>query len=340
MATLVLTVNATLTSTTNTTICNNQLPYSWNGQTINAAGTYTANLTSAGGCDSVATLNLTVSATLTSTTNTTICNNQLPYNWNGQTINAAGTYTANFTIASGCDSVATLILSVNAGATTAENISTCSPSYILPSGIIAMSSGVYTSVLKTVSGCDSVITTTLQILTAPSLIVTDPPAACSAATVDLTAAAITAGSTAGLTYTYWTDAAATIALANPNVVAVNGTYYIKATNAGGCFIIKPVKIAQAATPVLLVTNPPTTCIGGTVDLTKSAITAGSSAGLTFTYWTDPSATIPLSNPNAVSAGNTYYIKGTNAGGCFTIQPVTVTITSSPSLVITNPALCM
>src|SRR5437016_2351620 len=92
-----MTDHATRTSTNNTTICNNQLPYSWNGQTINAAGTYTANLSSEIGCVSVATLILTVSATLTSTTNTTICTNQLPYSWNGQTINAAGTYTANLT---------------------------------------------------------------------------------------------------------------------------------------------------------------------------------------------------------------------------------------------------
>src|SRR5258706_4704589 len=81
IATLNLTVNATLTSTTNTTICNNQLPYTWNGQTINAAGTYIANLISVAGCDSIATLNLTVNATLTSTTNTTICNNHHPHTW-------------------------------------------------------------------------------------------------------------------------------------------------------------------------------------------------------------------------------------------------------------------
>jgi gliding motility-associated-like protein len=55
-------VNASLTSTTNTTICNNQLPYSWNGQTYNAAGTYNVTLTAVSGCDSVATLVLSLSA--------------------------------------------------------------------------------------------------------------------------------------------------------------------------------------------------------------------------------------------------------------------------------------
>src|SRR6202030_669017 len=152
-----LTVNPTLTSTTNTTICNNQLPYSWNGQTINAAGTYTANLTAASGCDSVATLNLTVNPTLTSTTNTTICNNQLPYSWNGQSINAAGTYTANLIAASGCDSVVTLNLTVNPTLTSTTNTTICNNQlpYIW-NGQTINAAGTYTANLTSASGCDSV----------------------------------------------------------------------------------------------------------------------------------------------------------------------------------------
>ncbi|MEI2747421.1 MAG: hypothetical protein V9E88_01510 [Ferruginibacter sp.] len=49
-----------MTSTTDVTICTNQLPYSWNSQTYNAAGTFNVTLTSTSGCDSIATLNLTV----------------------------------------------------------------------------------------------------------------------------------------------------------------------------------------------------------------------------------------------------------------------------------------
>ncbi len=164
MATLVLTVNPVLTSTTNTSICNNQLPYTWNGQTINAAGTYTADLTSASGCDSVATLNLVVNPVLTSTTNTAICNNQLPYSWNGQTINAAGTYTADLTSARGCDSVATLNLVVNPVLTSTTNTSICNNQ--LPytwNGQTINAAGTYTADLTSVSGCDSVATLNLVV---------------------------------------------------------------------------------------------------------------------------------------------------------------------------------
>ena len=92
IATLVLTVNPVVSSTTNQTICSNQLPYSWNGNNYTAAGTYNDTLTSAAGCDSIATLVLTVNPVVTSTTNQTICSNQLPYNWNGNNYTAAGTY--------------------------------------------------------------------------------------------------------------------------------------------------------------------------------------------------------------------------------------------------------
>ena len=70
--------------------------------------------TNAAGCDSIATLNLTVNAITTSVTNVTVCPSQLPYNWNGTNYNAAGTYTFTTTNAAGCDSIATLNLSVNA----------------------------------------------------------------------------------------------------------------------------------------------------------------------------------------------------------------------------------
>src|SRR4029079_12505499 len=289
VATLNLIVSATLTSTTNTTICANQLPYTWNGQTITAAGTYTANLISAGGCDSVATLNLIVSATLTSTTTTTICANQLPYTWNGQTITAAGTYTANLISAGGCDSVATLNLAVNANVTSIQNISICQSSYTLPDGVIVTSSGTYTSVLKNAAGCDSIITTTLNLSTTPNLVVNNPIPVCSSNTIDLTSPAITIGSSQGLRYTYWLDAVANVAVANPTAIVASGTYFIKATNSGGCFVIKPVIFSQINPPAFVITNPPTTCLGSTVDLTNGAITAGSSTGLTLSYWKDVAA---------------------------------------------------
>ena len=90
------------------------MPYVWNGTSYNAAGTYTKTFTNAAGCDSIATLVLIVKATSTSTTNMSVCTTALPVIWNGLTFNAAGTQTAHLTNAAGCDSAATLVLTVNA----------------------------------------------------------------------------------------------------------------------------------------------------------------------------------------------------------------------------------
>src|SRR5439155_632823 len=112
IATLILTVNPVLKDTTSQTICENQLPYTWNGLSLTAAGTYSDTLISAEGCDSIATLILNLDAVLIDTTSQTICENQLPYAWNGLSLTAAGTYSDTLTSAAGCDSIATLILNV------------------------------------------------------------------------------------------------------------------------------------------------------------------------------------------------------------------------------------
>jgi PKD repeat protein len=102
-------------STTNISICASAMPYNWNNNAYTSAGSYTVTLTNYKGGDSIATLNLTVKPISVSTTNYTVCANTLPYIWNSQTFNSAGTYTVHLTNSVGCDSAATLILTVNSG---------------------------------------------------------------------------------------------------------------------------------------------------------------------------------------------------------------------------------
>ena len=162
--TLVLTVSPIVTSTTTQTLCQNQLPYTWNGQTITAAGIYTDTTTSQSGCDSIATLILTVSPLLTDTTSVSVCTSQLPYTWNGQNITAAGIYTDTTTSQSGCDSIATLILTVSPVLTDTTSVSVCTSQ--LPytwNGQQITQAGTYSDTLSSGSGCDSIATLVLTV---------------------------------------------------------------------------------------------------------------------------------------------------------------------------------
>jgi hypothetical protein len=170
IAELMLTVNPTVNSTTQSMLCDNQLPYTWNGQTYAAAGIYSVTLTTLGtGCDSIAELVLTVNPTVYSTTQSMLCDSQLPYTWNGQVYTAAGTYSVTLTsIVTGCDSIAELVLTVNPTYVITVNAQICQGQSYWAGGALQTAAGIYVDNLISIHGCDSIVTTNLNVV--PSII--------------------------------------------------------------------------------------------------------------------------------------------------------------------------
>ncbi len=94
-------------------------------------------------------------------------------------------------------------------------------------------------------------------------------------------------------------------------------------------------------PVVTITDPSAICAPGTIDLTVSSITAGSTSSITYSYFTDASATTTLATPAAISATGTYYIKGTTAASCSDIDEVEVNINPIPAkpVLTSNSPIC-
>lgn len=164
--TLVISVFTPASSTETVTICDSQLPYAWNGQSLTAAGTYTYNGLTAAGCDSIVTLNLTVNPAYNITETLTVCPSALPYTWNGQTLTTDGVYTFNGTTAEGCDSIATINFSVGQSMSETIDMAVCDND--LPyawNGQDLTAAGTYTFNTVASNGCDSVATLNLTVNT-------------------------------------------------------------------------------------------------------------------------------------------------------------------------------
>jgi gliding motility-associated-like protein len=111
-----------------------------------------------------------------------------------------------------------------------------------------------------------------------------------------------------------------------------GSYTFTLRNSAGCISNESdvVVIEQFVKPELVITDPLPVCYPETVDLTASEITAGSTTGLSLTYWTDADATSEFKSPKAAWDGQ-YYIKGASSSGDFDIKPVMVTVKHPPAV---------
>lgn len=189
--------------------------------------------------------------------------------------------------------------------------------------------GTYNGNLTLASGSTtSNIALTGIVNASPVLSITNPAPVCNPSTVNLTAAAVTAGSTGVSTLAYFTNAAATTALSTPSAVATSGTYYIRATSVAGCTDVEPVIVSvnPALSVVSLAIND-LPC-GSTATGSATVTTTGGAANFTYTWTRNGSAYVatPSNAPTNLLSG-TYVVSVTDACGT-TIQSNSINVTNA------------
>lgn len=178
--------------------------------------------------------------------------------------------------------------------------------------------------------------------TAPPSLKTNAPAGiCAENTFDLTAASVTAGSSTGLTFTYWLDASATVPVPVPAKVKP-GTYYIKAINASGCSLISSIEVKAYTAPVANAGADIIVCDNtGAVQLSASG--AAGYRWAPATYLSNPTIANPVVNYPATTGTLTYRLKVTDANGCISAKDDDVKIIfakAAPILINADTAIAM
>uniref|UniRef100_UPI0040496406 T9SS type B sorting domain-containing protein n=1 Tax=Flavobacterium sp. TaxID=239 RepID=UPI0040496406 len=228
----------------------------------------------------------------------------------------------------------------NYDATLSYTFTPSGPSVDATGLVSGMTVGTSYTVIADNGSCSSIASASFSnalMLVSPVLVITDPDPVCFSTPVDLTAAAVTAGSTIGGVLSYWNDAAATVALANPSAITTGGTYYIQST-LGSCSDIEPVVITMLPLANATISSN-TVCLGtsGTVSFfgtPNATVTYVVDSGMSQTILLNATGNASLTTP-ALMANSIYTIVDVSIsyGGLVCNNP----ISASTTVVVTIPA---
>ena len=167
---------------------------------IVAPTVHVSNLLTNVGCDSIITTNVAVFASYTSTTNISICsgdNYTFADGFSQTNITVPTSYVSTLTSVDGCDSLVTENISINPVYNLTESYDQCPGlNYTFPDGTTQTNINnnvVHISNLLTNSGCDSIITTTVNIYNVPPMDITFTPNGCSPLDITMTNNAVGTG---------------------------------------------------------------------------------------------------------------------------------------------------
>ena len=325
LVTIHIDVNQTYSTSETHAICQGgsySLPW---GGSATTGGDYTHTYSSVAGCDSLVTIHIDLNPVPHTDQNASICQGgTFNFPWGGSTTQA-GNYSHTYQTNAGCDSVATIHLSVSPAYHTSSNASICQgSSYTLPWGQVVNSSGTYTHTYTTAQQCDSIVSVVVTCSPGPSCNITttgcgNNNSICQGQTVRLCAPT-------GNGYTYtWSTGEHTSCI---NVTTA-GTYTVTVSNGSGC---------SSTCSKIITVNPGPSCAisvsgcgnNNTICQGRAAQLCGPS-GFGYSYtWSNGMHSQCIS----VSTSGTYTLTVTNSSGCSSTCTKTITVSQSPSCNIT------
>lgn len=156
---LTLEVMAIQEKTINATVCEGAA-YSYDeniyveeGEVVPGEQTVTFYLTSANDCDSIVYLVINGLPASHTTEYAETCSG-IPYNWHGQDYYLSGTYVDSLRTIEGCDSICTLLLTVQERLHSDTAVTLCYGDQLVINGQTVTTSGIYTEYIDNPDGCD------------------------------------------------------------------------------------------------------------------------------------------------------------------------------------------
>ncbi|MEO8771513.1 MAG: ice-binding family protein [Ferruginibacter sp.] len=318
--------------------------------TVTTAGTYSVTVTNSGGCSSTCTKIITVSPApdCTITGSSAICLGQstqlcapagcATYLWSTGatcrciTVTTAGTYSVTVTNSGGCSSTCTKTITVspapactisgNAVICSGQSTQLCAPAgcatYLWSTGatcrcITVTTAGTYSVTVTNSGGCSSTCTKTITVSPAPACTISGNAVICSGQSTQLCAPA-------GCATYLWSTGATCRCI----TVTAAGTYTVTVTNSGGCSSTCTKTVTAASLPACSISGNSSFCQGQSTQLCAPA-------GCSTYLWSTGATTRCIT----ITAGGTYSVTTTNAGGCASTCSKAVTMLPKPTCTISG-----
>ena len=166
----------------------------------------------------------------------------------------------------------------------------------------------------------------VEIFERPTLEILQPNAICELETIDIRGNTYINNFDPNLIYTYWRDFNTTLAFLTPES-ATKGTYYIKAENANGCSVTKPIVIQENPLPSTKIENG----LDEVFVCEGSDVVLNASGAITYNWYRLDAA----GNPVTLSTSDVYthtpttnekiYLTGTNANNCSSTSEININL---------------